>query len=383
MRKIDELRNELETAKAEAQTLLDANYVTDAKAKMDQVKNLKEAIAIQEQLDAEELAVVQNKMDNKKETEKMANNAKQSANAVRAMIKRGMGRSLTEAENALLVPSTGDGTNGEGFILPEDIRTKIIEKVRQYKSFRDILGYVPTTALSGSWAVEDVETFSELVDFADGTEGSEPSDIKFTNVSFALKEKGAIIQLSNTLLKMTDNNLINYIATVFAKKAVVTENKMAIAALQNGKTAKAITGYEALKSSINKDIDEGVKYNMVIVTNQDGFDFLDSQTDGTGRPILQPNPANSTQKLFNGYRVEVFSNALLPTTGTTTKKAPIYYGNLAEAASFVDNGSYLFATSEHAGFTKNTTYARVIEHVDVVQVDASDKMYIYGQITLS
>jgi HK97 family phage major capsid protein len=382
MKKIDELRNALEAVKAEAQTFLNENKVAEAKAKMEEVKELKASIEVQEALDAEEMEAMQNKMDNKKET-KEVKDMKQSANVVRAMIKKGMGRSLTEAENALLVPSTGDGTNGEGFILPQDIKTIINEKIRQYKSFRDVLGYIPTTALTGSFPVEDVETFSELIDFTDGTEGAEATDIKFKNVSFALKEKGALIKLSNTLLQMTDNNLINYIAGVFAKKAVITENKLAITALQNGKTVKAIAGYQALKSSLNKDIDEGVKYNMVIVTNQDAFDVLDSELDGTGRPVLQPNPANPTQKLFSGYPVVVFSNALLPTTGTTTKKAPIYYGNLAEAVSFVDNGAYSFATSEHAGFTSNSTYSRVIEHLDVVQVDNSDKMYIYGQITIA
>ncbi|MNC00057.1 Phage capsid family protein [compost metagenome] len=182
---------------------------------------------------------------------------------------------------------------------------------------------------------------------------------------------------------MTDNDLIQYIATVFAKKAVVTENKLAVAALKNGKTVKEIADWKVLKSSINKDLDEGVKYGTCICTNQDGFDVLDSALDDYGRPVLQPNPSNPTQRLFMGFPVNVFSNALLPTTGTTTKKAPIIYGNCLEGARFVDAGAYQFAVSSEAGFTKNATIARVIELVDVVQVDASDKMYIYGELTIA
>lgn len=371
--------------KALAQSYLDEGKVDEAKAKMKEIEDTKAAIEIQLQLEADEEQEAADKMaeqaQNKAKTP-ADNGVAKTANALRAMIKAGMGRRLTEAENALLLPADPD-TTGTGYLLPEDIRTTIRQKIRDYSSFREVLGYIPTTALSGAFTVEDFETLSELVDFTDGTDGTEATDIKFKPVAFALKSKGALITLSNTLLAMTDNNLIEYIARIFAKKAVITENKMAISVLANGKTKKSIADWKALKSSINKDIDESVKYGLVVVTNQDGFDELDKAVDSTGRAILQPDPTSPTRKLFAGYPVRVYSNALLPTTGTTTKKAPIIYGNLAEAVQFVDNEMYAFATSEAAGFKSNTTIARVIEHVDVVQIDNSDAIYIYGEITLS
>lgn len=379
MKKIDELRSELTSKKEEVRTLMESD-VTKAEEKMVEVRNLQAQIKLQEELDAEELRNVETKINEKREVEnKMENREKQTAMELRAILKASMGKVVTEEERALLV----GGANGEGYILPQDVKTKINTLVRQYKSFRDVLGYIPTSALTGSFPIEDFETVSELIDFTDGTDGTEANDIKFKNVSFALKEKGALIKLSNTLLAMTDNDLINYVATIFAKKAVITENKMAITALKNGKTVKAIADWKALKKSINVDLDEAVKYGTVVVVNQDGFDVLDSALDSTGRPVLQPNPAQPTQKLFMGYPVEVFSNALLPTTGTTTKKAPIFYGNLGEAVKFVDNNRYSFATSEHAGFTSNTTVARVIEYIDVIQVDSSDKIYIAGELTVA
>ncbi|ULO09664.1 phage major capsid protein [Paenibacillus sp. 19GGS1-52] len=384
MKHIDELKNSLEAAKTEAQTLLNAKNTVAAQAKMDEINDLKASIKIQEQLDIEALEDAQNKIETEKVDNKMdEKNTKQTANSVRALIKKGMGKRLTEAENALLIPASGNGTSGEGYLLPQDINTIIVEKIRQYKSFRDVLGYIPTTALSGSFPVESFETLSELVDFTDGVDGTEASDVTFTTVSFKLKEKGALITLSNTLLAMTDNALIQYIAGVFAKKAVVTENKMAIAALKLGKTSKAIADWKALKKSINVDLDEGVKYGACVCTNQDGFDMLDSALDEYGRPVLQPNPALPTSRLFMGYPVHVFSGSLLPTLGTTTKKAPIFYGNVMEGAKFVDAGAYEFATSSEAGFKSNTTIARIITHLDAVQTDASDKMYIFGEITLA
>lgn len=376
MKKIDEMKSQLGSLKTSAQKLLDENKVEEARAEMQKVRELKERINMQEELDIEEMERLENKIKPEKKTEK-------TASAIRAMIKKMVGYSLTEAENALLLPTSDNpnGEHGEGYILPQDISTIIHKKIRDYRSLRDVVGYIPAGALTGSFPVEDFETVTELIDFTDGTDGTLSDDISFTNVNYSLKEKAAFIKLSNTLLSMSDNNLIAYVAEVFAKKAVITENKMIVNALTNGKTAKSLTTWNALKSSLNKDLDPAVLYNACIVTNQDGFDFLDAQLDGTGRPILQTNPANATQKLFNGYPVHVYSNAMLP---TTAKKAPIFYGNLNEAVKFVDyKGLIRFAASSEAGFMSNTTIARLIEFIDAIQVDKSDKCYIYGQLTVA
>ena len=156
---------------------------------------------------------------------------------------------------------------------------------------------------------------------------------------------------------------------------------MGLKILKSNKTPKAIADWKELKSSINKDLDPAALYDTVIVTNQDGFDVLDASLDGTGRPILQPNPTDPTQMTFKGYPIIVYSNSMIP---TDAKKAPIIYGNLKEAAKILDlNGNIAFATSSEAGFMSNTTVARLIEFVDVVQVDASDKCYVYGELTIA
>lgn len=380
MRKMDELLAKLEGLKQDAQNLIDEGKVEDAKAKMQKINDTKAAIDMQMQLDAEEEVEMKDKAGEEKPE------AKSTASSIRAMIKKMCGKTLTEAENALLLPTTSsvNGANGEGYILPQDIRTIITKKIREYKSFRDVLGYMPTTALTGSFPVENFESVTGLVDFADGTDGTDISDISFTNKTFSLKEKAAFLKLSNTLLALTDNALIEYVAEVFAKKAVVTENTMAIAKLKEGKTKKALADWGALRKSINTDLDPAVLYGTKIVTNQNGFEYLDSQLDANDRPLLQPNPTDPTKKTFKGYEIVVFSNAMLPSTAATSsagEKTPIFYGNLAEAVKFVDlEGKIQFATSKEAGFMSNTTVARLIEFIDLVQCDSSDKCYIYGEI---
>lgn len=378
-KKVFEMNQQAESMKNEVQKLLDESKLDEAKAKMQELRALKDAIKLQEELEADEEAALQADASNKIKNKSVNT----SANIIRAAIKKVTGHALTEAENNLLLPNTShtNGENGEAYLLPVDVRTEIQRKIREFKSLREVLGYTPTSSMTGSIPVEGFDSLSGLIDFSDGIDAQLVTDIKFTNAPFSLKEKGAFIKLSNTLINLADEDLIAYIAEVFAKKAVITENNMAIEVLKSNKTKKSLADWKALKHSMTKDLDPAALKSTVIITNQDGFDALDSALDDIGRPILQPNPANLTEKLFNGRKIEVFSNDLMPSEGNN---APIFYGALSYGAKFVDlSGAVAFATSSEAGFLSNTTIARLIEFVDVIQCDKSDKCYVYGEIPIA
>ncbi len=375
-KRMREILTAIETLQNEAKAFRDEKKFEEAQKKLSEIAELKKEYEVEKGLFEADQARVPDETGTEKKT----------ADSLRAVIKAISGMPLDDTEKSLLLPTSSNtnGAKGEGYILPQDIRTQIVKKIRDYKSFRDVLGYLPAGALTGSFPVEGFETLTGLADFADGTDGTDVTDIEFKNVSFSLKEKAAFIKLSNTLLSLTDNALIAYVAEVFAKKAVITENAMAIATLKNGKTAKALADWKALKSSLNKDLDPAVLYGTVIVTNQTGYDYLDKQLDTTGRPILTQDVAAPGVHRFAGYDVIVFSDSLLPSTAATTskpEKTPFFYGNLREAVCFVDlNGLISFATSTEAGFMSNTTVARLIEFIDVIQKDSSDKIYIYGEV---
>ncbi|MCM1315747.1 MAG: phage major capsid protein [Prevotella sp.] len=379
MTKLEEMKSQLTMLIKKMQSHLDSNELDKAETVKNEINELRNKIEKQIFIDnlemPEKSAVPAQPSDS---------TDRKNVNFIRACIKKFAGRKITESENALLLPTytgtTPDGEHNEGYILPQDIQTKIHKRIREYKSLRTVCGHLTTTALTGSFPVENLDSLTGLTDFTDGMDATESDDIKFSKLSFSLKEKGALIQLSNTLLALTDNDLMSYIVDIFAKKAIITENTMAIEALNKGKTIKTLTGWQSLKSSINKDLDPASLYNTVIVTNQDGFDFLDLALDTNGRPILQPDPTNPTAKRFAGYPIHVFSNAMFP---TKNGKAPIYYGNIEEGVKFVELNLMSFATSSEAGFTRNTTYARLIEFLDVVQNDSSDKCYIAGQLSLT
>ena len=201
---------------------------------------------------------------------------------------------------------------------------------------------------------------------------------KFKTKGYSIKNKGAILPVSNYLLADEQSGLMSYVGRWFARKAVKTENADILAVMKADKTAKELEDWKALKRSLNKDLDPALIPGSVIVTNQDGFDELDNATDEMGRPILQPDPKNPTQKVFKGITIDVYSNNDLP---SVDGKAPIFYGNLEEAITFVNRERYEVARSKEAGFTKNATLIRVMERYDVIKTD--NEAYIYGQLEIT
>jgi HK97 family phage major capsid protein len=376
MTKLDAMKAKLDVLRDMAQKAVEADDMESAEKHMTEVEALEKKVEIMERLDKSEKAELLAAAEEKTEPASV----EKTASFFRAVFKTIAGKTLTPAEKALLTPDpvTATGDNGEGYILPKDISTKINQLIREFRSFRGIVGKITTKALSGSMTVEDIAGITGLVNFTDGNELTESEDPQFKPVSFAMKEYGAIMYVSNVLISMSDNDLLAYVAEYFAKKAVVTENAKVIAALKYGKTAKSLATWAALSSSINTDLDPASLSRTVIVTNQNGFDYLDKQLDANNRPILQPDPTNPTVKRFKGYPVIVFSNGQL--TDDETYGSPVFYGNLRDGVKFVTCGYYRFATSAEAGFTRNTTAVRLIELFDVIQWDASDECYCFGYL---
>lgn len=362
-KELRELLEKINNKKAEARNLVNAKKLDEAQAMTDEIKNLQKEFDIN-------MALFED------EKNKIPGEPKAKADEVTAFLNALRGKPLTDEMKAALVTSTdADG----GYLVPKDINTKINELKRQYKSAKDCCTSIyPTSTKSGTIVYEDLSTLTELVNFDEsGAELDSSSQPKFVSKSYSVKNYGAILPISNVLLQDEAADLVGYIGSWFARKAIRTENARIFAALKNGLTPTAIADWKDLKAAINTDLDPIIANNAIICTNQDGFNVLDAALDAEGRPVLQPDPTNPTVKRFMGKVVEVFSNTELPTVAT---KAPIFFGALGEGVKFVDRGVYEMKTSDQAGFTKNQTLVRCIERFDVIQADTG--AYVYGEFTI-
>lgn len=296
------------------------------------------------------------------------------ANGFKAMAKKAFKKGLTEAENALVIGT--NGTDGENYLVPEDVDTTIRELRKTYKSAKDLVTVIPTSALSGSFVFENgVPT--GLADFEDGSAIAEETNPKFKQKKFNITYKGKLFPVSNILLESEDAGLTTYLNNWFVKNAIISENKDIFDTWKQDKTAKAIKGLNELKSSINTDVDPSALIGAVIVTNQTGFNIMDCETDAVGKPMLKEDYANPTQKLFQGLPIVVFPDAQLP--NVKAGQAPIFYGNLKAGCYFMDKKGYKFATSADYKFNMNMTTMRVMEGYGTLQGD--ETAYIYGTLT--
>ena len=306
--------------------------------------------------------------------------AEKQANGFTRLAKMLHRKSLDETEQAALVSGT-KSENGETYLVPEDVRAEINELRKSYVSAKSLVTVETTDALAGSVTYEDGNP-TGLTDFDDGDAIEEESGIKFVLKKFTIAFKGKLIPVSRILLGAAKASLMNYLNRWFVKNAVISENAKIFGTLKAGYnegTPKALTGWKALKKSINKDLDPSCKIDGVIVTNQSGWTYLDEEEDKNGRPILQPNPANATEKLFQNMVVHVFPDAQLPNIDST--HAPVIYGSTKAGCTFVEHQALEFAISEHYLFNKNQNCLRVIEGFDAMSTDTG--AYIYGSLDIS
>ena len=284
-------------------------------------------------------------------------------------------KALNDTEKAALISGT-NAENGESYLVPEDVKAEINELRKTYISAKNLVTVETTDALAGSVTYEN-GTPAGLADFDDGDAIAEEDGIKFALKKFAIKWMGKLIPVSRILIGAEKAGLMAYLDRWFIKNAVLTENAKIFDTLKTGYnsgTPKTITGWKAFKKSITVDLDPSCLIDGVIVTNQSGFACLDEEEDADGRPVLQPNPANPTQKLFQGLPVHVFPDAQLANINGT--HFPMIYGSLKAGATFVEHKGLEFAISEHFLFNKNQNCLRVIEGFDVMSTDTS--AYIYG-----
>lgn len=296
--------------------------------------------------------------------------------AMTKIFKRG---ALTDEEKALI---TGDNaTSGENYLIPDDVRAAINEIRRTYISAKSLVTIDRTDALAGSVNYEK-GTPSGLTDFDDGDAIAEEVNPQFDKIPFSIRFKGKLIPISRILQKDEKGGLMAYLDRWFVRNATLSENADIFAALKagyNSGTPKEITGWKALKKSINVDLDPSCLIDGVIITNQSGFAALDAEEDKDGKPVLRENPAMPTEKLFQGLTIHVFPDAQLPNIDGT--HFPMIYGSTKAGCTFVEHESLQFTVSEHFLFNKNQNCLRVIEGYDVMSTDTS--AYIYGSFAAS
>lgn len=276
----------------------------------------------------------------------------------------------------------GAGEAG-GFIVPTDEQTKINELKRALNPLSALVRVENVNMMSGTRVLEKASDMTPFASVAELAAIGEIDGPKFTQVKYAIKKFAGILPISEELLADSDQNLLAYVNGWLAKKSVATENAQILAVLKT-LTKAPLTNLDGIKDILNATLDPTISLMSSVLTNQDGFNFLDKQKDTDGRYLLQPNPLDSTQKLLFGKPVTVVSNKVLPTDASvaSTKKAPVIIGSFTDAVVLFDRqATTLTGTSVGGDAWKRDSYdVKAVTRIDVQKFD--DKAVVFGELTI-
>lgn len=276
-----------------------------------------------------------------------------------------------------------EGTPADGgLIVPADIQTMIREQMRALNPLSELFSIENVTSNTGSRVMDTAPTkgFTKVAEMAAISKDDKPA---FTKVEFTVEDYALIVPVSNDLLADTDQNLLAYLSRWLGKKAVMTENALLLAlltALDGSAAPIAADGaLKAIKTLVNTKLDPIFGAGASFLTNQSGFNFLDTLEDGNGRPLLQVNPADRTQYMVGGRAVHVVSDAVLPNKTT----APLYVGDFKTFGTLFRRQPMEIASTNIGGnaWATNSTEVRAITRLAAKTFDA--KAVQAGKITLA
>lgn len=368
MLKSIEMKQQLETLKNEARALLENKdaKLEDIKAKNLEIETLQAKILVQEKIEMEEKQQMENNLPN--DSAPMENDYKKEfINGLRNKFKNSM--------------SEGTATDG-GYTVPQDISTAINELRQSKDSLQNLITVESVTTLSGSrvFKVRSQQTgFAEVDENGNITEKATP---KFTQLPYSVKKYAGFFKVTNELLKDSDQAITSTLIKWIGDESRVTRNKLILAELDK-KSKTAIANIDDIKDTLNVTLDPAFRYTSSIVTNQDGYNYLDKLKDTDGNYILQPSVTSPSGKQLFGVPVVVISNKDLPSDTSTGTKAPLIIGDLKEAIIMFDRETLSVMASDVAGdaYLTDVTLFRAIEREQVVTRDA--EAFIYGQLTIA
>lgn len=386
------LRQQFTEKKQQADKALQEGNTDEARALLDEVKQLKNQIELMTEgrsLDVPDLPGGVNfvpEQERNPEGRAGDTGAKEERQKMftQAFMKSLRGKRLTEEERDLFESEeframSGKNEEDGGILIPEDISRTIKElKREQEQQLEQYVTVEPVATRSGTRMLEknsDMTPFAVLEEMDEIAETDQP---KFTKLSYNITDYAGILPLSNTLLQDTDQAIMSYVARWFVKKSITTRNALILSILDSLKKVQ-FKGLDNIKKTLNVTLDPAISAGAIIMTNQDGFDYLDQLKDGDGKYLLKDIPSEPTNKMLFGRRVVVISNKVLK---TVSGKAPMIIGDLKEAIVLFDRQQQSIASTDvgAGAFETNTTKVRAIEREDVRLWDS--EAVVYGQLTL-
>lgn len=374
----EELKKMLDSIKAkkqEVRELCKAEKIEDAIKAKDELKKLQAQFDLLYDLEQDKLDGIQQQAA-AGTAKTVVDQTKKIAGAFVNAIKAAVGKSDLSADDREILNSMNEGKDEDGGLtVPKDIRTAVKELRRSEDALETLVNVERVSTLSGSRVIElhaDQTPFDNVDEAAEFPEVSTP---QFEKLDYKVKKKGGILKVTQELLSDSDENIIAYLKRWITKKAKATRNFLIIAKIREitEDAEVSVDGLDDLKRIFNILLDPAIALSSCVVTNQDGYNWLDTLKDKDGKYIMQPDPTKPMSTLlFGKYPVKKVGNKTLPSIAVSGGyKVPIVCGDLKEAITIFDRETLTIDISNTAGklWETDQTGIKVRERLDIKSVD--------------
>lgn len=279
-----------------------------------------------------------------------------------------------------------EGTPADGgYTVPEDISTLVEERREAKASLIDLVSVEIVSTDKGSRTFKKRSQQTGFTKVGEGGKITKTSTPQFERMEYEISKYAGYLPITNELLEDTDTNIVNTIVEWLGDESRVTRNNIILNLIKT-KAETELKGLDDIKKTLNVTLGSAFKSTSVIVTNDDGLQYLDTLKDSEGNYLLQANPADPMKlRLAAGavtVPITVIPNADLP---TNSNKIPFIIGDLKEGIRFFDrkrltlNTSNVASIGELNAFEEDLTLFRGIEREDCKIRD--DKAFVNAYIT--
>ena len=293
-----------------------------------------------------------------------------------------------------------EGTAADGgYTVPADILTRINHYKEAKFSLKKLVRVENVTTNTGRRIFQTKAShsgFSSVNEAAAIGQGTAP---QFGKIDYAIDKYAGILPVTDELLADSDANITDVLVSWLGDEGVATENTQILSLINPGSTGTNITSapIDGIKNALNVTLGQAYAEGAAVITNDDGFNFLDTLKVGanSNEYLLKPakdQTAPTPYTLAVGARlvpVVVVPNAVFPSTVVATGDnagtyIPFVVGDLNEAVAFFDRQQLSIMTSNVASinvtvnnatttlsaFENDLTMFRGIMRFDVVSRDS-------------
>lgn len=280
-----------------------------------------------------------------------------------------------------------EGTPADGgYTVPQDIQTKINEYKQERFSLATLIDRETVTAPTGSRVFKKRAQNTGFTEVGESGKITKKEGPQFEKMDYSVKKYAGYIPATNELLADSDAAISTMLINWLGEESIATENAQILAKI-NTKEATALTGIKDIKKAVNVTL-AAFAGSVVIVTNSDGLQYLDTLEDKNGRPLLSPDPTKPMEMALSvGARsipVKVIPNNVL---ATADGKVPFIIGDLREYVKMFDRAQLTISVSDVAAigdlnaYEQDLTIFRGIMRADFRVKDA--EAIVRGELTVT